>query len=238
MVEVRVPWRPAGPDRGRAWGFVNRFYAENHPTWPVHTALAPAGDWSKGRALSPAVERSIADIIVVADGDVVTDRLTEAVKAVQDGANWACPHELVHRLDAEGTDRLIAGDNSRPTYQQKPYRGVLGGGIVVARREVIISTPLDRRFIGWGLSGQEDMAWAVALQCLHGAPWRGTADLWHLWHPLPERLTRKYGNDGGRRLYRRYLKCRNDPAAMRALIEEGRHEPRDADVPPVRDRAA
>lgn len=33
---------------------------------------------------------------------------------------------------------------------QRSYEGVEGGGMVVARREVVQSVPLDARFVGWG----------------------------------------------------------------------------------------
>jgi hypothetical protein len=75
--------------------------------------------------------------------------------------------------------------------EQKPYAGMVGGGCVVLRRDTYVSCPLDARFRGWG---QEDSAWGVALTSLYGAPWRGSADLWHLYHPPQPRMSRSRGS--------------------------------------------
>lgn len=99
----------------------------------------------------PAVVRSRADIVVVADADCVTDGLEEAIRAVEMGAPWAKPHRDVHRLSEEGTEAVYnGGDWREQSLDREVYRGVAGGGFVVARREVILSIPLDSRFTGWG----------------------------------------------------------------------------------------
>ena len=59
------------------------------------------------------------------------------------------PHRKVFRLDEEGTAAFMAGET--PTsFTQRPYEGIWGGGIIVARREVMLSTPPDPLFVGWG----------------------------------------------------------------------------------------
>ncbi len=99
----------------------------------------------------PAVARSRADVVVVADADCVTDGLEEAIRAVEMGAPWAKPHRDVHRLSEEGTEAVYnGGDWREQSLDREVYRGVAGGGFVVARREVILSIPLDSRFTGWG----------------------------------------------------------------------------------------
>lgn len=77
-----------------------------------------------------------------------------------------------------------------------------------------------------GLTGQEDESWACALHTLLGEPWRGDADLVHLFHPPQERMTRRRGSQESWRLRNRYFAARDDPAAIRGLIEESRdHHP-------------
>lgn len=169
----------------------------------------------------PAVAGCDADaIVVVADADVWSDGLQAAIQAVEDGAPWAMPHGLVHRLTEDGTAAVFAGADwrSQPTCQ-KPYPGIPGGGVVVARRETLLDVPLDPRFVGWG---QEDESWAMALTTLAGAPWRGNADLVHWWHPPQERLCRRRGSVDGWKLRRRYIRARHDTAAMRQLLEEAK----------------
>jgi hypothetical protein len=168
----------------------------------------------------PAIETCKADIVVQADADVWTDGLAAAVNAVKSGAAWAIPHGMVRRLSQEGTMATIAGFawQDQPV-AQRPYRGVPGGGIVVASRAVLDAVPLDRRFIGWG---QDDEAHALALNALVGEPWRGQAELIHLWHPPQSRMTRRRGSRESWALRSRYAAAKDDPAAMSALIEESR----------------
>jgi hypothetical protein len=186
--------------------------------WKVIEATAPAGGWRKGAAVNPAVETCGTEIVILADADVWCDGLADAVNAVKAGAGWAAPHLRVHRLTEEGTEAVIGGKDWRDQpLAQEPYKGILGGGVVVARRESLLEAPLDSRFVGWG---QEDEAHALALNALFGKPWRGSADLIHLFHPPQPRLTRRRGSQESWKLRQRYLRCRNDPRAMRALIKE------------------
>lgn len=225
MTTVIVPWRGGCPHRERAWAWVRAQYARLHPDWRVVEAVAPDGPWCKATAAMPAIEAADDGIVVVADADVFAARTPEtAVAAVESGlAAWAAPHLLVRRLNERGTNMLIAGETGFAEQQdQAPYRGLMGGGVVVARRETLLDCPLDPRFVGWG---QEDLSWGVALHVLHGPAWRGNGPLWHLWHPPQHRMNRKVGSIAGQQLQRRYLAARRDPAAMRALIEEARLVP-------------
>lgn len=173
-------------------------------------------------------------IVVLHDADCFCAGLGDAIAAVANGAAWAVPHTFVHRLTQEATASTLSG---RPdmTVEQKPYPGIVGGGIVVARRETLLEAPLDPRFIGWG---QEDQSFGFAMSCLFGEPRRGHADLIHLWHPHPPRMDRKRGSPENWALRERYDKARWNRAAMRELIEEGRHVDRNASQPAMRHHAA
>lgn len=218
-VTVVVPWRAGCPDRARAWEWVQARYALEHAGWHVVEAPAGDGDWCKASAVNPAVAAAPDGIVVVADADVWCDGLPRAVEAVGGGAPWAMPHRLVHRLTPDATSLLVAGTGQAQRLEttERPYRGVLGGGIVVAHRDALRAAPLDPRFVGWG---QEDISWAIALHTLAGRCWRGSADLLHLWHPPQSRMSRRVGSHDGHHLHRRYLAARRDPALMRALIRE------------------
>lgn len=215
-VTVVVPWRPGCPHRAAAWEYVR-------PRWAVHelvTADAP-GDFNRAPAIVAGAQQAHGQVLVIVDADVfLEDNANEALAAVRDGAPWAVPHGLVHRLDETTTSRLLSGDRNVPvTYDQKPYRGHPAGGIVVIHRDVLEQVPPDRRFAGWG---QEDDAWAAALLTLAGPPWRGDAALWHLWHPHPVRRTRRVGNRAGEQLFRQYKAARGNPSRMRQLVDAGR----------------
>lgn len=185
----------------------------------VTVAAAPPGAWCKARAVMPAVARSRATVIAVADADVWTDGLPDAIAAVVDGrAQWAIPHRNVHRLTETATMAVLAGEawEGQPTCEA-PYEGVEGGGIVIASRETLLDVPLDSRYVGWG---QEDQSHAFALWALHGDAWRGEAPLLHLYHPPAPRMDRRRGSPESWQLFRRYCKARHDPTVMRALIDE------------------
>ncbi len=196
-------------------------YGAEHPGWELVEATGnSAGEWCKGAVVNPAVAAIDAEIVVLADADVWPEGLVEAVDAVRGGAPWAMPHALVNRLSEDGTAAVLAGASWRGQPlddDEDPYTGVMGGGALVARRETLQEVPIDERFVGWG---QEDECHAIALHALAGEGWRGEADLIHLWHPSQERWTRRRGSKASWRLRCRYAEVRDDPGAMRALLEE------------------
>lgn len=216
-VAVIVPFLGGCPYREEAL----RLVCEQH-SHPV-TIAAGGEPWIKAEAVMPAIERSCADVVVVADADVTCEGLDEAIRAIVCGAaNWAVPHEKVHRWNRNGES------------DEKPYTGIEGGGMVVSQRETLLDIPLDPRFAGWG---QEDQSWGLALRTLAGTPWRGTADLIHRWHPPQPRLSRTRGSRESWNLRRRYLQAQHDPERMRSLIEEAKLA-RSTDKSSVPDRQA
>lgn len=214
-VEVVIPWRGGCPHREAALEWVtDRWLALG---WPVTVAEHAVGPWVKAKAVTPAVEASTADTIVVADADVWCDAVGDAVE--QAGRRWAIPHKYVHRLDQPSTaDVYAGGDPNLGHRQERPYRGHAGGGIVVLPRSLYLDVPLDPRFEGWG---QEDDAWAQALTVVAGKPWRGQAPLWHLYHPTQPRRSRAIGSEASLALGRRYTAART-PDAVRRLLDEFR----------------
>lgn len=223
-VSVLVPWRPGCPYREKAWEWVQARYAEQQPDWEVVTGSCPEGPFSRSLAILDAASRATGQVLVVTDADVWCDGTALAVeKATQHG--WAIPHLLVHRLSEAATMRVLRGADWRGQslstdnpQDARPYRGHEAGTLLVLTRAALYQAPPDRRFAGWG---QEDDAWSAALNTLVGRPWRGDADLVHLWHPAQPRRSRRVGNDANRRLARRYHNARRAPDLMRALVEEG-----------------
>lgn len=233
-VEVVIPWRPGCPWRHAALNHVRRGHLAAGRS--VTIGIAPSGPWCKATATQAAIDRTAADLLVVADADVWTDGLDQAIDVVATGrVPWAIPHGHVHRLTPAATVEVLSG---RPPHQglaldEQPYHGTAGGGIVVLTREAWATAPLDRRFEGWG---QEDRAWALALTTLVGKPWRGSAPLWHLWHPPQDRPSRREGQRTSQLLHSRYHARRKSPARMATLVTEGsphgRHSADDPDRDP------
>lgn len=221
-VSVLVPWRPDGPDREQAWTHVQRWWAETHPDWQLVTGSCPDGPWVKALAVADALSKAEADLLVIADADVVCHGVAAAVTAVEDGASWGIPHRLVYRLTEAATRDMYAGAalHERHRVTQAPYEGYAGGGITVLTRETYESVPLDPRFGGWG---GEDQAWEQALRTLAGRPWRGGAPMFHLWHEPQQRLNRHVGSKASHALLVRYQYAAKDgPAVMRRLLDEFR----------------
>jgi hypothetical protein len=233
-VAVVVPLHGDCPYRERAWKWVRARYAERHPDWKVVEARLDAEPWCKAQAVNPAVAECDLEIVVISDADVWTDGLGVAVAAVEAGAPWAIPHTQVHRLDETGTAAVLAGaDWVDQPLAQRAYKGIEGGGVAVAPREVLTSVPLDERFVGWG---QEDECHALALRTLAGKPWRGRAALVHMFHPPQPRMTRRRGSEESWELRKRYFAAAKDPSALRALIEESRVD-REPDQSPMHDHS-
>lgn len=210
--------------RARAYNYVVRHLS---PLDMTLTAGVVSGEWCKATAISNGLElqREHGDVLVIHDADVIVQlrAIEVAVAAVrEERADWAIPHRLVHRLDETTTDVVLKTGLIPKTTRQLvrwPYVGMTGGGIVVLRRGVYESCPLDRRFIGWG---SEDQSWGYALETLHGAPWRGEADLYHLWHPHAEPGAQRSPRFESERLRRAYRAYRDRPDAMRALVDGAR----------------
>lgn len=223
QVAVVVPWRGGCPDRQAALRYVVERWAQLGHT--VELGEQPDdGKWCKAEAVQAGVERTSGDVLAIADADVWSDQVPDAVDAVLEGAPWAVPHTLLHRLTPPATAEVLAGaephDRMPLAVLDKPYTARLGGGIVILRRDVWNDCPIDHRFRGWG---HEDEAWAKALGHLYGPPVRFESTLWHLWHPPQERITWGLGSAENEALYKRYHHAASNPdrGVMRALIAEG-----------------
>lgn len=212
-IAVVVPYRGGCEHRDAAWAYVRSRW-ESYG-FPVHVGGC-GGLWRKAVAVQDAINQTDAEILIVADADVWTDDIGVAVEAVQhEIVHWAVPHHRVARLTEQAT-RVVLDDGplGGPTIE-RPYPGTVGGGIVVVRRWLWETAPLDPRFIGWG---QEDEAWGISLANHGAAPHRNKHGLlWHLWHPPQPRRTRATGSDESVALFRRYIENPN-----RALEEARR----------------
>lgn len=211
---VVVPCRLEDAHRRAAWSWVRSRYEELHPGWEVVTGTC-AGPWVKAEAVGDALSRTDADRLLIADADVWTDGLQQAVDWLDEWP-WSIPHHAVYRLTEAATAVVLAGGPLGGDTTQHPYKGYAGGGYVAVRRDVYEQVPLDPRFVGWG---QEDQAWHLALRRITGHGPRGKADLWHLYHDPQPRKSRQTGSDASAALLHRYQRA-NTPETMSALIDE------------------
>lgn len=211
-IAVLIPYGNETSWRKHALEHVKKWFDEELESPRIQ--LGVHGDpWCKAKAVTKALVSSTEDIVIVADADCITPGIKQAVRAVRQGAPWAVPHLKVYRMSQVATKGILEGENPGSFtgqlrwLDQRPYKGYEGGGITVLRRDVYLNCPLDPRFMGWG---QEDEAWALALNGLYGPPWRGKAPMYHLWHEKPARITRYAGSAESLAVLKMYKEARSN----------------------------
>ncbi len=131
----------------------------------------------------------------------------------------------LHMTTEAERDRLMDGHPDGEPILPEPQMEARGGNVNAGCSMAAIPRSLwdevggyDERFVGWGY---EDVALLAACWALAGPHAFVPAAAYHLWHPFEQTLTR--GNPefaANETLGRRYLAARDDPDAMRALIDE------------------
>jgi hypothetical protein len=239
QVSVVIPWRSTEFYRVNNLAYVRTWYAATHPDWEVVVAELPGdGPWVKAVAVHLGVQQAAGDVIVVADGDVITPNIGACVAEVTAGrAAWAVPHHAVYRLRPYATEDLWMNRRELPDWRvshtqlratiAEVHKGVAGGGSVVLSRSLWANIPMDARFTGWG---QEDLAWGWALTRVHGLPFQPNGPCYHLWHPPQQRLSRSTGSNASRALWARYSRAYTAAEVLALLGEPGAHP---ATVEPV-----
>lgn len=217
-VAVVLPFRGGCEHREAALQHVLHLYRRHLPRACVIVAADHAvGPWCKARAVAQTrAALDGAEIVVVADGDVWAPSLPATIRDVHLGREWGAPHATVRRLTQAASHTVYAGGVGDEI--SEPVRpAVLGGGIVVLRRDVFDDCPLDPGFHGWG---GEDVAWGFALRTLHPDFVRGSDELTHFWHPPAPRRSRACGSPSNERLREEYRAALTMPDRMRALLAE------------------
>lgn len=223
-VSILVPLAEANDSvREAHWGWLKRRWQGTLPaSWRICEGRAPAAPWIKAHAVQAASEAALPGVWIILDADVLLDPdvLVEAALLVAAEARWVHPHSTIRRLTQTATSQLTAQPPARPLdlpigLERSPYPSGAGGGCVAltsaSYRQV---GGFDPRFEGWG---REDVSFGRALTCLTGPPVELGARLHHLWHPpQPERAA----SPVSQALAKRYVRALDDPASMRALIEE------------------
>lgn len=221
---VVVPFTTDCPHRLRAWTWVQARYRATVSDWQIVTGTH-RGPWNKALAVADALDKTDADLLIVADADVWCEELPEFVARVANGSlEWASPHRRIVRLTQDATERVFADGppDTMPTREmltERVYDGMIGGGIVILPRTLYERVPLDPRFVGWG---GEDESWGRALLTMTQRRTQGKWLLWHFWHPPAQRLTRRVGSEENDALRERYQQAAGHPEMTEAILEEAR----------------
>lgn len=224
-VSVLIPYAGDDEHRARALAWVTRRYHALGWQICIGETDQPGDRFVKADAVARALEDADHATLVIADADCWSPATPRIAAEIDAGHPWGVPHRLVHRLAPIATQALYDDLTLEPNPRFRPlrvYRGVIGGGIVVIRRDVYDRTPLDPRFVGWG---GEDDAFGWALQTLEGLPKQGEDRCYHLWHPAPPRV-RRHGSLENNSLAGAYKDRRPNADAMRQLVEEGKCQSR------------
>ena len=232
MIHVVIPYGGDDPHRDRALEWVTAEWAKLG--YSIAIGIHNDGPWCKAKAVAVALDAAAPadnDILIIADADVWPARLQDSLRRVVDGANrWAMAHRLVVRFNEEATRLIYDGmpfsGFSKNSHDQRPYNGTVGGGCVIIPAIRYRQVPLDPRFAGWG---QEDESWGMALTTMFGQPYRGGGDLYHLWHPAPDRRDRVVGSNEGEALRNRYRLARGREQQTMALLDEFREAPQQSE---------
>ena len=159
-----------------------------------------AGLFNKSRALNAAAKKADADVLVIADADLILDplALVGAIRFCSDKKSCVNPYDRLVDLTREESERYLAGNGlPRTRMSTKPNREGIGeyicfcGGLFVIPCKTFFDIGgMDEAFIGWG---GEDDAMTVKLMGLE-VPCLQVSNrvAFHLWHPRPPGL--RYGH--------------------------------------------
>lgn len=213
-----VPWRGGNEARERSWAFVRRHF--EGAGLPIYEGDTDDAKFSRAAARNAAARNAGDwDVAAMVDADSVIDlgELHTAMDiAEMSGKTVIAHHRYLPITEHNLPDALAEPDISRWRLRWLPKpnwdRQAPGGVIVFPRAAWEAVRGYDERFGGWGF---EDAVMLLSLT-IAGGYHRAPGNLWHLWHPT----TKITVDPATRALYTRYRSARDDPTAMRALIEE------------------
>ena len=198
-VAVLVPRRTDGGRRDELWAFCRAWWEREFPAFEIVEGTHDGGRFNRSAALNRAAASTDAEILIVADGDVIVppDQVRTAVKVAGETGRAVLPYE--HNgytpLTEAMTNRVLDGFEGRwdPTpaavvsHEKSPNH--VSSCVVVPRPLWERVGGFDERFDGWG---PEDRAFHMACRVLGGGVETITgrdvgakrAQVFHLWHPL------------------------------------------------------
>jgi hypothetical protein len=213
-VAVLVPYRPA--DEARVANFERTRKQWDDLGWPVFAGDHEGEPFCRSRAINAAAARTDADVLFVADCDILLDLPAQAGKAAalaSEFGAYVVAYSVLHVLDEEGTE-IMRDDGWPPERMVVESPSLIWGNAFAVPRSLFeLVGGFDERFVGWGA---EDVAFLVACSTLGGAKQRIYGDAYHLTHPEPDKSRLEENN----RLGGRYRAADGDAAAVRALLAE------------------
>lgn len=213
---VCIPWR-ATPSRKPAFDYCVQHWRELG--FPVVWADSdPDEPFLCAQARNRAIAKAETSHVIVADGDMVIDRVEQIDEAVSydDGVTW--PFTTFLHIDGSQP-----GDGFRDMLVNSEYRGSPGGIFVMPKTSWAYLGGFDENFTP-GCWGYDDTAFALAATCL--VPTRRVDGIVFSFNHEVETVGidgqlvegRDLRNNANKARFLRYKAASRNPSAMRALV--------------------
>lgn len=213
---VCIPWR-ATPSRKPAFDYCVQHWRElGFPV--VWSDSDPDKPFLCAQARNRAIAKADTSHVIVADGDMVIDRVEQIDEAVSydDGVTW--PFTIFRHIDGSEP-----GDRFRDMLVNSEYRASPGGIFVMPKATWAYLGGFDENFTP-GCWGYDDTAFALAATCL--VPTRRIDGLVYSFDHEVETIGidgqliegRSLGNNANKARWLRYKAASRNPSAMRALV--------------------
>lgn len=229
MISFIIPYRSDGTkERERSFRFVYGELALYFPDAEIIVADND-GPFSRAAARNEGAKSATGELLGFVDADSWVrpqqlDALISHERFVSIKSGPMFPYSRYYALSELGTEEFFKGA-MRPWEVEYVFPGpdpidrppAVGGVIAVRREDFDLVNGYDERFRGWG---EEDRAFAFALETLVGPLMRVEGDLYHLWHPAPE--SERFDGPhfaANRALGDRYRVAAGDRDAMRSIID-------------------
>lgn len=194
-VAVLVPRRSDNGRRDELWRFCRAWWEREHPTWEIIEGDDEPGLFNRSRSINTAAARTDADVLVIADGDVIPFEVDEAVKVAGESGRACLAYQYggYTPLNEAMTDRVLDGYDGRWDTPQGLSRkdqspDHVSSCVAVPRALWERTGGFDERFEGWG---PEDRAFHHSCMVLGGGVARVPGKVIHLWHPFSTERNRR-----------------------------------------------
>jgi N-terminal domain of galactosyltransferase len=191
--------------RGKAFGWVLKFYETVMPEAEICIGKHEGHPFSKSKAVNDAARKATRDIYVIADTDIIYNPkiIKKSIKLLEDHA-IVVPVSSRKLLTESSTKDLLKTTPSWPlkgNYESGEMKNTKGLLNVLHRRDFERVGGFDERFEGWGA---EDSAFVDSVHYTCGKKAQLKYYAIHLWHPPAD----KSNHRKNQKLYKNYKKGR------------------------------
>lgn len=222
-VSVLFPWREhPDPWRTTLREWTARRWATLFPFAERVSGSGPLdGPFNRSAAINQAFEKSIGDVLIIADTDTVPSQwaVMDAIKYAAAG-EWVLPYTTYYNLKQQLTEAIVGQDPNVYVHEPLTWEHKLGdsvsGCVVLPAKAFRHVRGFDERFTGWGA---EDRAFEAAMSVLWGPVRRIETFVCHLWHEAREstRFESPYWPNNSA-LYAAYDAARGNREAMMTVL--------------------